>query len=552
MKNDSPYWGEDRRRAIASVDGSTLRPILATSVVLVAAWIAALAYGGLAAERGAFDAELLQALLEAAAAAFAIVLALLCVVRRRLVGEAAGVWAGAAFIIYGTVTVAFTGLVPLVLGGGADPTVAWMRPASRLVVLGFLLVALVGPAVDERLRLWRLLAGGVSAVAVLTVLFQLAPPVGLLVTTRADAFAGAPVGLFGPTLAVALYAGLAAGLLLRCGRERRPLLGWLAVLVASLALAEVTRIVAAEGEALWSAGAQLVRLVGLGAALYGATLELQRAYQFQARTLMQSVVSNATAQARIVAGRQEVEERAHEARNALQAIEAASTTLERHRDSLDVETRASLATAVSAEIGRLQRLISADHVQDDAVFPVAEALAPVVTGARANGTGVLVDIGEDLTAYGRWADTAEVVQNLIENARRHAAGSPVAVRARRQDDRVLIRVEDRGPGVPAEQRDAIFRRGVRGRGNTESPGSGLGLYVSRRLMRDQGGDLWLEERPGGGSVFVAALPAGEGSGPAAVDDVAGRPVEERVEVVDALDDDRFVTDSSSPDARGLG
>lgn len=528
--------------------------MLITGIALLVAWLAVLWFGGVGARRGAFNLDLLQALLESIAAACAVVLALLCVVRWRLVGEAAGVWAGAALLIFGVVTLAFTGLLPLVFAEAVDPgIIQWMRPASRLVVIGLLLAALMAPPVDDRLRLWRLLGAGVSGIAVLTVLFQLVPPVGMLFTARADALSGSPVGAYGPTLVVAVYGGIAAGFLVRSRRDRRPLLGWLGLVVASLALAEATRIVATEDAVLWSVGAQLLRLLGLVAGLYGATLELQRAYQFQSRNLLQSVRSNAAAHERIRVERERSEERSHEARNALQAIEGASHTLERYRDRLDPETRASLATAVSAEIARLQRLISADHLTEDgAVFTVAEALAPVVTGARAQGTGVLVDIDENLTAYGRWADTAEVVQNLVENARRYAPGSPVAVRARRQDGRVLIRVEDRGPGIPPEQREEVFQRGRRGGQGAGTPGSGLGLYVSARLMREQGGDLWVEDRAGGGAVFIAALPAEERSDAAAVDRVAGGGVDESDEVVDAVDGDGFAPDPGKPDTRGLG
>lgn len=140
-------------------------------------------------------------------------------------------------------------------------------------------------------------------------------------------------------------------------------------------------------------------------------------------------------------------------------------------------------------------------------FAVAAALASTVTGARARGAGILVDIDEHLHAFGRPSDTGEVVQNLIQNARRYAPGSPVAIRAVREGDRVLVRVEDRGPGVAADVREAIFRRGVRGQHADGVAGSGLGLYVSGQLMREQGGDLWLEDRPGGGAAFVLALPA---------------------------------------------
>jgi signal transduction histidine kinase len=70
---------------------------------------------------------------------------------------------------------------------------------------------------------------------------------------------------------------------------------------------------------------------------------------------------------------------------------------------------------------------------------------------------------------------------------------------------VLVRVADDGPGVAPEVRRTLFERGVRG---TRSSGDGLGLHIARRLIRNQGGDLWLEECPAGtGACFALVLPA---------------------------------------------
>lgn len=519
-----------------------LRRFFIGATVLLSVWATVILGGGIVARGDVLDVVLLVALLESAGAALAVALALLCIVRWRVLGEASALWAGVALLLYGTVTVGLTGLLPLVYSGGVAGGVAsadvsilgWLRPASRLIMIGLLAVAAVGPAVDSRLRFTPLLGAGIAGMAVLTTVFTLAPGSAAVVTSHADALAGAHAGPYGPWVIMAAYASVAGGLLLRSGRDRRPLLGWLALLVATLALAEATRHLTVQGTAVWSLGAQGVRLAGFGAGLAGVLYELQHAYQRQGRDLLQSVLSTATAEARIRVTRHETEERVHEARNALMAIEGATQTLERYRERLDAATRESLAAAVSAEIARLQRLASMDKLDEDrALMNVAETLAPVVTGARAQDVDVLMDVPEDLTAYGRWADVAEVVQNLLENARRYAPGSLIALSARQDGDRVLVRVEDRGPGVPSDQREAIFRRGIRGRAHVEQPGTGLGLYVSAKLMHEQEGDLWLEDRPGGGATFVVALPAAEPQ-PAAepLDDTALRGADVRQAALD--------------------
>ncbi|HVL98851.1 MAG TPA: HAMP domain-containing sensor histidine kinase [Egibacteraceae bacterium] len=540
----SPYWGGDRRQTLARPGGSPTTALLVGAGLIVGLWALVNLVGGLSAPGAGTDMILLHALLDTGAAALAVVVAVLCVVRWRLVGEAAALWSGVALLVYGIVTLALTGVLPHVFDVG--DAVVWLRPASRFVVMAFLAAAVVSPPVDGRLGLTRLLLFAVSATVVLAVAFQLIPGASQYLTGGADAHLGVPASGYGSLLVTVLWGALFAGFMLRGHRESRPLLSWLGLLLLGLALAELTRLLAAYNVDLWSAGAHLLRLTALAVAMAGATIELQRAFSLQSDHLMRTVVSARAAEARVRAERQEVEERAHEARNALTAIEGASQTLERYRDRLDADTRSSLMTALSAEIARLQRLVSAEKITADRVpFKVAESLAPVVTGARTHGAGVLVDIDDELTAFGRWADTAEVVQNLIENARRYAPGSPVVVRARRECDRVLVRVEDRGPGVAPEQREAIFRRGVRGKQGDGVAGSGLGLYVSARLMRDQGGDLRLEDRPGGGAVFVVDLPAEEDS---AVETGGGGHVEGVSTALDERDEAPEVVEGDGPAA----
>ncbi|HVM13098.1 MAG TPA: HAMP domain-containing sensor histidine kinase, partial [Egibacteraceae bacterium] len=507
------YWGTDRRRTLADPEWSP-RCLAVGGGLLIALFLAVnLAGEGLVAARNSVDMVVLRVVLEAAGAALAIVVGLLCVVRWRLSGEAAALWAGTALLTFGTLTIALTGLLPLVYEPLETPA-SWVRPASRLVAAALLTAAVLAPAVDARVRMGRLVSMALVGTAALAAAFRSLPVFAQHVAGAADAHLGASVSPYGPLFVTLVWSGLSVAFFLRAHRERRPLLSWLGLLLGGLALAELTRLNAAGDAELWSAGAHLLRLTGLSLGLVGATTELQRSFSHQSHHLMETVVSAAAAEARVRAGRHEIEERAHEARNALAAIDGASQTLERFRHQLSPDERTSLVSALSGEIARLRRLVSADNIQEGrAPFLVAEALAPVITGARTQGVGVLVDVDETLTAYGRWADLAEVVQNLFQNAGRYAPGSPVAVRARQEGDRVLVRVEDRGPGVPPDQREAIFRRGVRGAHTAEvTQGTGLGLYVAARLMHDQDGDLWLEDRPGGGAVFVAALPAaGQGN-----------------------------------------
>ena len=76
----------------------------------------------------------------------------------------------------------------------------------------------------------------------------------------------------------------------------------------------------------------------------------------------------------------------------------------------------------------------------------------------------------------------------------------------RGDDRAIVRVQDQGRGVPPNERSRIFEPYARGAGNDEVPGSGIGLFASRRVVEAQGGDIWVEDAPDGGAVFAFSLP----------------------------------------------
>jgi two-component system sensor histidine kinase MtrB len=102
------------------------------------------------------------------------------------------------------------------------------------------------------------------------------------------------------------------------------------------------------------------------------------------------------------------------------------------------------------------------------------------------------------------------VANLVENAERHGGGcQSVAVDA--VNGSVAILVDDAGPGVPAQQRARIFDRFTRSPA-ADADGTGLGLAIVARHVRWHGGDVDVEDRPGGGARFVVRLPAGHGDG----------------------------------------
>ena len=105
----------------------------------------------------------------------------------------------------------------------------------------------------------------------------------------------------------------------------------------------------------------------------------------------------------------------------------------------------------------------------------------------------------------------QALSNLVGNAIKYApTGTPINVRADRQNGSFRIAVSDHGPGIPPEERGHMFEKFFRGRGVGSTPGAGLGLSIARSLVVLHGGTLDYEDTPGGGSTFVVRLPA-EGS-----------------------------------------
>ena len=100
----------------------------------------------------------------------------------------------------------------------------------------------------------------------------------------------------------------------------------------------------------------------------------------------------------------------------------------------------------------------------------------------------------------------QVFANLLDNAVKHSpASSPVALRMELEDDAVVIRVTDEGPGLPAGELERVFERFVRGRGTTVQ-GTGLGLHICRQIVEAHHGRIWAESAEGRGATFTVRLP----------------------------------------------
>ncbi|TFZ01808.1 sensor histidine kinase [Ramlibacter humi] len=124
-----------------------------------------------------------------------------------------------------------------------------------------------------------------------------------------------------------------------------------------------------------------------------------------------------------------------------------------------------------------------------------------------SGAELVIDGGEVVQANGVVKLLRRAVRNLLENARRYTTG-PVEIDVRREGGYAVVRVADRGPGVPPPQRERIFEPFYRLPGASEREGGvGLGLALVRSIAQRHHGTVHCEDREGGGAVFVLRLPA---------------------------------------------
>lgn len=495
------YRGGDRRGLLAE----SRPPGLSFSVacVVIALVFAAAALGARDAVPGPSSLDIVTPRVSAVAVTLALVLGALGLVRWRLLGVSSGLVLTASAVIYGVGTSGVGSLVRDDLLTAS--TAVWLPHVWRLVAVAVLLAALLVPDVDTGVRPRRLVAGVLVLGSALLLLVEVWPGGG-----RAIVGVGPRPG----NLLAEPWPAIPTTMVLLCGvaaivagfRRRHHLTAWFGLAFVAAALSETLTHLVPVLSAERRLGAAALVATGLAYAVHGLVRDLVRTYRLQGGRLRDSVTATRTTEARLNADQAARQERAHEVRNALAAIDAATSLLHLHHEHMPTELRGELSDGISVEVRRLQHLVCSPAPSELGRFRLSEAIAALVTCARSQGTEVTVDVPDDLIAYGRPVETAQVLQNLIQNAQRYG-GSRVMLAASVEGGHVIIRVQDRGPGVDPDEAEAIFARGGRGAAAAGTEGDGLGLFVSRRLIRDQGGDLHLEPpTDAGGASFAVTLP----------------------------------------------
>ncbi len=153
-----------------------------------------------------------------------------------------------------------------------------------------------------------------------------------------------------------------------------------------------------------------------------------------------------------------------------------------------------------------------DFSEGDVGEAVVKAVNVYRYRAEREGVELAIELGADLPRTridGRALELAVI--NLIDNALKYAPGSAVVtVRVEREDGAIVVRVVDRGPGVPAEDQVRIFERFVRGSTARGRPirGSGIGLALVKHIAESHGGRAWVVSGAGQGATFAMSIPYG--------------------------------------------
>lgn len=140
---------------------------------------------------------------------------------------------------------------------------------------------------------------------------------------------------------------------------------------------------------------------------------------------------------------------------------------------------------------------------------VRPLLAAIVDEMAEGGAPIRLAPGDDAAVAVPRLAFRRAIENLLGNALAYAGGGTVAVR--RAEGHVLVSVSDRGPGIPAAERERLLRPFERGESsrNRDTGGAGLGLSIVSDFAAQHGGDFLLAEAPEGGTIATLRLPAAQ-------------------------------------------
>ena len=218
---------------------------------------------------------------------------------------------------------------------------------------------------------------------------------------------------------------------------------------------------------------------------------------------------------------------AHELRTPLSAVQLQLQGLLERPEGLDPRIRSRVERACrSGErlVALVDTLMDVSRITTGSFnlapsrFDLTVAVQEVVERFREHATraGSTVTLRSEGVLEGRWdrLRIEQVITNLLTNALKYAAGTPVEITLSGTEHDVMVTVSDGGPGIPESAQERIFLRFERAAPMRNFGGLGLGLYVARQIVEAHGGEIQLDRLRPKGAHFVIRLPREQSPGSA--------------------------------------
>ncbi|MCL4512727.1 MAG: ATP-binding protein, partial [Candidatus Eremiobacteraeota bacterium] len=215
----------------------------------------------------------------------------------------------------------------------------------------------------------------------------------------------------------------------------------------------------------------------------------------------------------------------HDLRTPLTAIKGYAATLLRFEEKLSPEIRKDSLNAINSEMDRFARLLDnlldlsriesgrlSIHLYSFNLKEMASKVVEMFKISTQNHQFALNFPEVYPEAYGDQDQVEQVLNNLISNAIKYSpTGGTIEISGSDQNEQIILSVKDEGMGIPKDQLEKIFERyhRVDSKATRLVSGTGLGLYISKKLIEAQGGKIWVESQIGKGSTFHLSLPKGE-------------------------------------------
>lgn len=208
----------------------------------------------------------------------------------------------------------------------------------------------------------------------------------------------------------------------------------------------------------------------------------------------------------------------HELRTPLGFIKGYSTSLLREDTQWDEKTQHEFLAIIDDEADRLTRLIEnmleSARMQSKTLqfkfqpLRLDAIVRDVATRVRTHHPELEINIEFDVAPpiLGDSVRLSQVFENLFSNAEKYAPGSPLIIKLKRTEKKLLVSFADHGPGIPEDFIPFIFERFYRVPGEGAVTGTGLGLYICKQIILAHHGKIWAESVLDAGATILIELP----------------------------------------------